>query len=57
MTVLLLLQWSVSHDGLMTTCHVSLDGRLALAAGDDNIITMWDVSSRKRLYQLKGLIS
>ncbi|XP_062500952.1 WD repeat-containing protein 88-like isoform X2 [Corticium candelabrum] len=46
--------WSVSHDGLMTTCHVSLDGRLALAAGDDNIITMWDVSSRKRLYQLKG---
>ena len=49
------LQLKVSHDGLMTSCHLSDDGRLAMAGGDDNILTVWDVTSGQRLHQLRGV--
>lgn len=55
--MLLYLQWSAIHNGMVMSCDFSHSGQLVVSASDiDNTIRIWDSKSGCLVQELKGIL-
>lgn len=51
------LQWSGRHDGIVTSCNFSNNGKMAVSGSDlDNTVKVWDVNSGLVIAQTAGMV-
>ena len=50
----LLFQWSALHDGIVTTCDFSYDGKFLITGSDlENSVRIWDAYDGELIKELK----
>lgn len=48
-------QWTGKHDGVLTCCDISHDGKMIATGSDiDNCLKVWDGSSGETIHKLDG---